>query len=36
MWSVLGRRELHAGFWWERRPLGWWEDNVEMELIGLG
>lgn len=36
MWRVCGRREIHAGFWCgnmkERRPLGRWEDDIEMGL----
>ena len=29
MWLVLGRGDLHVGFWWR-------EDNIEMEFIGQG
>jgi len=36
MWPVLGRGDLHAGFWWRKRPHARWQDNSEMEFIGHG
>jgi hypothetical protein len=36
MWLVLGRGDLHGGFWWGKGPHSGLEDNIEMELIGQG
>jgi hypothetical protein len=30
VWFVLGRGDVHAGFWWRKGPHSRWEDTVQM------
>ena len=40
MWSVGGRRDIHAGVWWGNLTKGRhtyrWEDNNQVCLIAVG
>jgi hypothetical protein len=34
MRGCMWEGDLHAGFWWRKRPHSGWEDNTELELTG--